>query len=68
MSAKKVKIKVLIREYLLDEGLLRENLPDPKSTLEFGYAFSYPPGQNVQNMSVWKAKNKDFIIIVIRKN
>ena len=66
MSIKKIKIKDLIREYLLDEGLLREKLPDPKSNFEFGYAFSYPPGQKVQNMSVLKPKNKGFLIIIIR--
>jgi len=66
MSEKKNITKDLIREYLLDEGLLREKLPDPQASLEFGYAFSFPPGQNVQNMSVFKPKNKDFIIIIIR--
>jgi hypothetical protein len=66
MSEKKIKIKSLIRKYLLDEGLLRENLPDPKSQFDFGYIFSFPPGQQVQRMSVFKPKNKNFIIIIIR--
>ena len=36
------KIKNLIREYLLDEGILRENVKDPK--IEFGFSFIFPPG------------------------
>jgi hypothetical protein len=66
MSMKKINIKELIQEYLLDEGLLREKLPDPNSSLDFGYAFSFPSSQKVQNMSVLKPKNKDFIVIIIR--
>ena len=65
MSERKIKIKSLIRKYLLDEGLLRENLPDPKSQFEFGYIFSFPPGQQEQRMSVFKPKNKNFIVIIV---
>ncbi|MFX1276473.1 MAG: DUF2299 family protein [Promethearchaeota archaeon] len=66
MSKKEIKTKELIREYLLNEGLLRENLPDPQSKFEFGFIFSFPPGQEKQKMSVFKLKNKNFIIIVLR--
>ena len=65
MSEKKIKIKGLIQKYLLDEGLLRENLPDPKSQFEFGYIFSFPPGNQGQRMSVFKPKNKNFIVIIL---
>ena len=66
MSQKKSKIENLIQEYLLEEGLLRERLPDPKSSLDFGFTFTYPPGSKSQKMSALKPKNKNFIIIAIR--
>ncbi len=65
MSKKEFKTKELIKEYLLSEGMLRENLPDSESKLEFGFVFSFPPGQESQKMSVFKPKNKDFIIILL---
>ena len=66
MSAKGSKIKNLIQEYLLEEGLLRENLPDPGSKLDFGVVFVFPPGQEKQRMSVFKPKKKDLIVLVIQ--
>jgi len=66
MSKKEPRTKELIREYLLNEGLLREKLPDPQSKLEFGFIFSFPPGQETQRMSVFKPKDKNFIIIILR--
>ena len=66
MSIKKSKIESLIQEYLLEEGLLRERLPDPKSNLDFGFTFTYPPGPKSQKLSAFKPKNKKFIIIAIR--
>ena len=66
MSANKNQIKELIREYLLDEGLLREKISNSKSNMEFGYVFSFPPGARGQRMSVFKPNNKDFIVIIIR--
>ena len=64
MSAKKSKMESLIRGYLLDEGILREKISDSK--VDFGFIFSFPPGPQGQQMSVFKPKNKNFIIIVIR--
>jgi len=67
MSIKESKIKHLIREYLIDEGLLREQINDPK--LEFGFQFIFPPIKDPtgrpfgRNMVVLQPKNKDFIII-----
>ena len=66
MSIKKSKIENLIQEYLLEDGLLRERLPDPKSKLDFGFTFTFPPGSKTQKMSTLKPKNKNFIMIAIR--
>ncbi len=67
MSIEESKIKELIREYLLDEGLLREKIDDPK--LEFGFQFIFPPGKDPlgrqigRNMVVIKPKKKDLLIV-----
>ncbi|MFX1574288.1 MAG: DUF2299 family protein [Promethearchaeota archaeon] len=67
MSTKESKIKHLIREYLLDEGLLREQINDSK--LDFGFQFIFPPikdpsGRELgRKMVVIRPKSKDFIII-----
>ena len=68
MSTKKSKIEHLIQEYLIDEGILKERSPDPKSELDFGFIFTFPPGPgpNSQRMSVFKPKNKNYIIVAIR--
>ncbi|MFX1356297.1 MAG: DUF2299 family protein [Promethearchaeota archaeon] len=63
MSNSERKIKDLIQEYLLDEGLLRQKLPDTNKKLEFGFQFVFPPGQIAQKMITAKPKNKDLIII-----
>ena len=67
MSIKESKIKQVIREYLLDEGLLREKINDPK--LDFGFQFIFPPGKDQlgrqigRNMVVIRPKNKDLLIV-----
>lgn len=67
MSNKESKIKNLIREYLLEEGLLREKITNPK--LEFGFQFIFPPGNDPmgrqigRNMVVIKPNQKDLIVI-----
>jgi len=66
MSKKNSKIEHFIREYLLDEGFLREKITDPKLNLDFGFIFAFPSGQRGQRMSVFKPKNKNLIIISIR--
>ncbi len=69
MSTKESKIKVLVREYLLDEGLLRNKMDVPK--LEFGFQFAYPPGNDPTGrpigkiMIIIKPKKKDLLIISI---
>ncbi|TFG07991.1 MAG: DUF2299 domain-containing protein [Promethearchaeota archaeon] len=55
------KIEKLIREYLLEEGLLRKRINDSK--IDFGYQFAYPPGTNSHVMAVFKPKDKDLIIL-----
>jgi hypothetical protein len=67
MSNKDSKIKILIQEYLLDEGLLREKITNPK--LDFGFQFMFPPGKDPmgrpvgRNMVVIKPKQKNLIVI-----
>ena len=66
MSSKESDIKQLIQDYLLDEGLLRGKLSDPK--LDFGLQFVFPPGKDPlgrqigRNMVVFRPKNKNIII------
>jgi hypothetical protein len=67
MSDKESKIKHVIQEYLLDEGLLREKISDSK--LDFGFQFIFPPGNDPmgrpigRRMVVIKPKNKNLIVI-----
>jgi len=67
MSRKDSKIKQLIQDYLLDEGLLRGKIPNPK--LEFGFQFIFPPGKDPlgrqigRNMVVVRPKNKNLIVV-----
>ena len=60
------KIGHLIREYLLDEGLLKEKIPDPDSKFEFGLIFAYPSGEKGHRMQVIKLKDKDSIILSLQ--
>jgi hypothetical protein len=62
----RIILEELIRDYLLEEGLLRERLPDPHSKLDFGFVFSYPPGPKGQQMNSFKPKNKNYVVIAIR--
>jgi len=55
------KIETTIREYLLEEGLLRKKIQDSK--LEFGFQFVFPLGQGGHIMAVFKPKVKDLIIV-----
>jgi len=67
MSNKETNIQRLIREYLLDEGILRKKIKEPK--LQFGYQFTFPPGADPmgrplgKNMAVFQPKDKDLIVI-----
>ncbi len=69
MSTNNSKIKNIIRKYLLDEGLLRKKIKEPK--FEFGFQFVFPPGKDFSGqpigkiMNVIKPKNQDLIIINI---
>jgi hypothetical protein len=63
MTNQESKIKNLIQEYLLDEGILRQRIPDKDSKLEFGFQFTFPPGPPGHVMLVYKPINKDLIII-----
>ncbi len=69
MASKDNELRHLIMDYLSDEGILKEKIPDPK--LDFGYQFYFPPGvdpqgrQRGQVMAVYKPKNKDILIFSI---
>jgi hypothetical protein len=63
MTDNESKIKQLIQEYLLDEGLLRNKIPPDDKKLDFGFQFIFPPGPIAQKMVVIKPKNKDLIIV-----
>ena len=66
MSEKK-NIKFRILEYLSDENLQPNKIPDNK--LDFGFQFIYPPGKDPQGrpigkgLGVFKPKNKEMLII-----
>ncbi|MFX1303507.1 MAG: DUF2299 family protein [Promethearchaeota archaeon] len=67
MSNKESKIKQLIQDYLLEEGLLRGKIPDPK--LDFGFQFVFPPGKDPfgrqigRNMVVFRPNNKNLLVV-----
>ncbi|MFW9829272.1 MAG: DUF2299 family protein [Candidatus Thorarchaeota archaeon] len=69
MSNKDSKIKQLIQDYLLEEGLLRGKISDPK--IDFGFQFIFPPGKDPlgrpigRNMVVIQPKQKKVIIVSI---
>jgi hypothetical protein len=63
MSNQKSKIKKIIQEYLIDEGLLRQRIADKDGKIEFGFQFHYPPGPSGHAMVVFKPINKDLIIL-----
>lgn len=65
MSVKESKIKHLIREYLLEEGILKKNIPNTEKKLDFGFQFSFPPGPRGHMMVVFKPKNKNLLIISV---
>jgi len=58
------KIENLIRDYLLEEGILKEKLSNVD--FDFGFVFTYPPGLNRQNISIYKPKKSNTIFISIR--
>ena len=63
MTSEESEVKKQIREYLIDEGILRTQIPDSENKIEFGYRFVFPPGPKGHLMVVFKPKNKDLIII-----
>lgn len=67
MANKEKNIKNLISEYLLEEGLLREKVKDPR--FEFGFRFIFPKAKDAsgreigRNMLVIKPNKKELIEI-----
>ena len=64
MSIKKTNLENLIRDYLLEEGILKEKVAS--SDFDFGFIISYPQGPKSQKMTIYKLKNKNSIFITIR--
>jgi hypothetical protein len=60
-----LNVKEHIRNYLLDEEILRKRIKS--ENVEFGFQFVFPPGEHkrVQSMNVFQPENKDLIIISI---
>lgn len=56
-----IEIESKIREYLVEEGLLRKKIQDSK--LDFGFQFIFPPDPGGNIMAVYKPKEKNIIII-----
>jgi len=56
-----LKTNDLIREYLLDEGILRKRIKDSK--LDFGFQFIFTTGQGKHIMAAFKPRAKDLVII-----
>ncbi|MFX1302842.1 MAG: DUF2299 family protein [Promethearchaeota archaeon] len=65
MSIKTANFEKVIREYLLEEGILKEKITSKE--FDFGFVFSFPPGGlRSQNMSIYKPKTSNNIFITIR--
>lgn len=64
MSIKKLNLKNLIQEYLLEESISFEKLESPD--FDFGFAVSFPPGPQSQKLSVYKVNARNCLYITIR--
>lgn len=56
-----MKTETIILDYLEEENLFPKQISN--NTLEFGYAFSFPPGLRKAPLQVIQPKQKDFIVI-----
>ena len=64
MSNDKNSVEDLLRDYFLEEGILKNKIDSPK--FDFGFIVSYPSGPKSQNLSIYKPKNMNGIFITIR--
>ncbi|MHA2288430.1 MAG: DUF2299 family protein [Promethearchaeota archaeon] len=64
MPSDKNSVELLLRKYLLEEGILKDKIDNAK--FDFGFIISFPPGPKSQNLSVYKPKNMNGIFITIR--
>jgi len=64
MPIDKTSVENLIHEYLLDEGILKDKIDNPK--FDFGFIISFPPGPKSQKLSIYKPKNRNSVFITIR--
>lgn len=64
MLSNKKSVEDLLREYLLEEDILKDTINSDK--FDFGFIISFPPGPKSQNLSVYKLKNMNGIFITIR--
>ena len=64
MPSDKNNVENLLREYLLEEGILKDRIDSVE--FDFGFIISFPPGPKSQNLSIYKPKNMNGIFIAIR--
>ena len=64
MPNDKYNVEDLIREYLLEEGILKDKIDSDK--FDFGFIITFPLGSKSQNLSVYKPKNMNGIFITVR--
>jgi len=64
MPSVKNSIEDLLRKYLAEENILKNNINSKE--FDFGFIISFPPGPKSQNLSVYKPKNRNGIFITIR--
>ena len=64
MPSDKNSVEDLLREYFLEEGILKDKISSPK--FDFGFIVSFPSGSKSQNLSIYKPKNMNGIFITIR--
>lgn len=64
MSSVKNSVGVLLRKYLVEENILKNDINNKE--FDFGFIISFPPGPRSQNLSVYKPKNRNDIFVTIR--
>jgi len=65
MTIMTTSIEKVIKEYLQEEGILKDTITS--SDFDFGFIFLFPPGdKRSQHMSIYKPKNRNDVFITIR--
>jgi hypothetical protein len=58
------KVEDVVRNYLSEEGLLKDKIVS--DNFDFGFVISFPPGPRSHNLSIYKPKKMNSIFITIR--